>query len=219
MRRQTLPPARSMTVGRRLTIIIVAGLASGCAAYRPANKRLNHWDPAYGYRPQSVQAHRPVGDVLLLLAFSGGGTRAAAFSYGVLQELRNTRVVVGGQEKRLLDEVDLITSVSGGSFTVAYYALFGDRIFADFETALSAPERLASHPARAAAAAQLVSPGRFLLRPHRAGDPALRRRDLRPRHVRRSAGGRRPARPDQRGRPRHRQPLYVLPATVRPHLL
>jgi hypothetical protein len=74
-----------------------------------------------------------MGDVLLLLAFSGGGTRAAALSYGVLQELRDTRVVVGGVEKRLLDEVDLITSVSGGSFTSAYYALYGDRIFADFE--------------------------------------------------------------------------------------
>jgi NTE family protein len=74
-----------------------------------------------------------MGDVLLVLAFSGGGTRAAALSYGVLQELRDTRVVVRGVERRLLDEVDLITSVSGGSFTSAYYALYGDRIFADYE--------------------------------------------------------------------------------------
>jgi NTE family protein len=42
-------------------------------------------------------------------------------------------IVVGGREKRLLDEVDDITSVSGGSFTSAYYGLFGDRIFTDFE--------------------------------------------------------------------------------------
>jgi NTE family protein len=74
-----------------------------------------------------------MGDVFLLLAFSGGGTRAAALSYGVLRELRDTRVVVRGQETRLLDEVDVITSVSGGSFTSAYYGLFGDRIFEDYE--------------------------------------------------------------------------------------
>jgi NTE family protein len=33
----------------------------------------------------------------------------------------------------MLDEVDVISSVSGGSFTSAYYALFRDRIFTDYE--------------------------------------------------------------------------------------
>jgi len=108
-------------------------LAAGCATYHPTNAPLERWDPSRGYRPALVQARRPVGDVVLLLAFSGGGTRAAAFGYGVLEELRDTRVTVGGVEKRLLDEVDVISSVSGGSFTAAYYGLFGDRIFDDFE--------------------------------------------------------------------------------------
>ena len=39
-----------------------------------------------------------------------------------------------GKQHRLLDEVDSISSVSGGSFTAAYYALWGDRIFSDFES-------------------------------------------------------------------------------------
>ena len=65
---------------------------------------------------------------------SGGGTRAAAFSYGVLQELRDTTYTNGDKEKRLLDEIDYISSVSGGSFTAAYYSLYGDRIFEDYET-------------------------------------------------------------------------------------
>ena len=73
------------------------------------------------------------GDIELMLAFSGGGTRAAAFSYGVLKELRDTRVVIEGRSRRLLDEVDYISSVSGGSFTAAYYGLYGDKIFDDFE--------------------------------------------------------------------------------------
>lgn len=34
--------------------------------------------------------------------------------------------------KRILDEVDCLSSVSGGSFTAAYYALFGEQIFQDF---------------------------------------------------------------------------------------
>ena len=33
-----------------------------------------------------------------------------------------------------MDEVDIISGVSGGSFTAAYYGLFGDRIFEDFES-------------------------------------------------------------------------------------
>jgi len=54
-------------------------------------------------------------------------------AYGVLEELRDTKVVVDGQPRRLLDEIDLISSVSGGSFTAAYYGLNGDRVFDDFE--------------------------------------------------------------------------------------
>ena len=81
---------------------------------------------------------RRIGDqsdeLLLILAFSGGGTRAAALAYGVLQTLADTPIVVDGQKRRLLDEVDAISSVSGGSFTAAYYGLFKDRIFEDFET-------------------------------------------------------------------------------------
>lgn len=71
-------------------------------------------------------------DTFVVLAFSGGGTRAAAFSYGVLEKLRDTVVEVDGQPTRLLDLVDVITSVSGGSYTAAYYGLFGDRTFDDF---------------------------------------------------------------------------------------
>ena len=70
---------------------------------------------------------------LFILSFSGGGTRAAAFSYGVLEELRRTDIVRDGQYRRLLDEVDVITGVSGGSFTALAYALHGDRLFDEYE--------------------------------------------------------------------------------------
>jgi NTE family protein len=69
----------------------------------------------------------------MMLCFSGGGTRAAALSYGVLEELARTEIIVDGKRRRLLDEVSIISGVSGGSFPAAYYGLFGDRIFRDFE--------------------------------------------------------------------------------------
>lgn len=71
-------------------------------------------------------------DIFVLLAFSGGGTRAASLAYGVLEELRDTPVIRSGKTSRLLDQVDVITAVSGGAYTAAYYGLFGDRIFEDF---------------------------------------------------------------------------------------
>jgi len=72
-------------------------------------------------------------DVLVMLAFSGGGMRATALSYGVLKALANTPVEISGKSTNLLNEVDMISSVSGGSFTAAYFGLNGYRIFDDFE--------------------------------------------------------------------------------------
>ncbi len=68
----------------------------------------------------------------MFLTFSGGGTRAASFAYGVLEKLRDTEIVWEGQSRRLLDEVDVISSVSGGSLPAAYYGVFGERLFDDF---------------------------------------------------------------------------------------
>ena len=74
-------------------------------------------------------------DTSIMLAFSGGGTRAAALSYGVLKGLRDTPIKSKGKSKRMLDKVGNISSVSGGSFTAAYYGLHGERTFDDFEEA------------------------------------------------------------------------------------
>ncbi len=108
-------------------------VASGCAHY-PINQPLRQSDPQGGYRAKNFKHAGTDDDLLVMLTFSGGGMRAAAFSYGVLEALRDTEVSVHGRKKRLLDEVDCISGVSGGSFTAAYYGLFGDRIFEDFES-------------------------------------------------------------------------------------
>lgn len=105
---------------------------TGCASLTaPANPPLTRVDPATGYR--GLKQLSNMGDISVYLSFSGGGTRAAALSYGVLEELAATQVGNGEKRRRLLDEVDQISSVSGGSFTAAYYGLFGDQIFTDYE--------------------------------------------------------------------------------------
>lgn len=51
------------------------------------------------------------------LALSGGGYRAAAYHIGTLRALNRLRI---------LEDIDVISSVSGGSITAAYYALNKD---------------------------------------------------------------------------------------------
>jgi NTE family protein len=113
--------------------IVFLVAASGCAHY-PINKPLKQADAQTGYRGSNLASPEKDDQLLLLLTFSGGGTRAAAFSYGVLETLRDTPVSIRGRQNRLLDEVDWISGVSGGSFTAAYYGLFRDRIFEDYES-------------------------------------------------------------------------------------
>jgi NTE family protein len=68
--------------------------------------------------------------LFVVVTFSGGGKRAAAFSFGVLEAMRDVKVTTpDGDQHSLLDEVDLISAVSGGAFTAAYYALNGKESF------------------------------------------------------------------------------------------
>ncbi len=109
-------------------------LALGGCATRPVNGRLDHAGSKTGYRFDTRPARENMSDTMIVLAFSGGGTRAAAFSFGVLEELRRTYVEgSGGGRTRLLDEVDVITGVSGGSFTALAFALHGERLFDEYE--------------------------------------------------------------------------------------
>ena len=118
-------------MSQRLHAVFVVSLIlalTGCATY-PANPRLAQYNPNSGYRYQNLKAPENSESLFVILTFSGGGTRAAALSYGVMEKLRNTTIQWEGKERRLLDEVDVISSVSGGSFTAAYYGLFREELF------------------------------------------------------------------------------------------
>ena len=117
---------------RTASLVLAAVAFAGCAHW-PETAPLARHDPGAGYRLENVRRAGQSEEVLLFLAFSGGGTRAAALSYGVLEELARTEVTLEGKKRRLLDEVDVISAVSGGTFTATYYALRGDRIFEEFQ--------------------------------------------------------------------------------------
>ena len=116
-------------MARALAAVAIV-LALGACATRPINPPLAHFDPQSGYRwANRPDLPRNDRETLLILAFSGGGTRAAAFSFGVLEELRRTPVGLPAMGHTMLTEVDLISGVSGGSFTALAYALQGEQMF------------------------------------------------------------------------------------------
>jgi len=118
------------------SIPILLALLAGCEYVRPTiNAPLKQWDPIAGYRFSNLPPSQAgsTDSLFIIATFSGGGTRASTLAFGVLRELARTSITWEGHQKRLLDELNIITALSGGTFTAGYYALFGDQIFHDFE--------------------------------------------------------------------------------------
>jgi len=91
-------------------------------------------DPNAGLGLADVLRPTPSWDdeIMVGLAFSGGGMRAAAFSFGVLKEMAQANVSLRGQRTPLLDHIDFITGVSGGAVPAAYFGLKRRAALADF---------------------------------------------------------------------------------------
>lgn len=126
--RRCFPGVRVLCIG--LILLLVSGCSSYGVIHNEPGVNVNDGKP---YSLKTWAQSRKASDFVFILTFSGGGTRAAAMAYGVLEELRDTPVSIDGEQLRLLDQVTHISSVSGGSFASAYYGLYGDRIFEDFE--------------------------------------------------------------------------------------
>ena len=101
-----------------LFLLALAG-AAGCSypirneAIGSGNRSQYKWtDPG----PNSLS------DTLVIVTASGGGTRAAALSMAVLKTMDQVRLASG---KSLADEIDIVSSVSGGSVTAGYFAMTG----------------------------------------------------------------------------------------------
>jgi NTE family protein len=112
-------------------VVATSAFLLGCASVHnfPVNIPLSASIPA---DKEKIGFEDPTSldDSLVGLSFSGGGTRAAAFSFGVLQEME--QVPVRGTGGNMLDRVDFISGVSGGSVTAAYFGLKKRAALADF---------------------------------------------------------------------------------------
>lgn len=97
---------------------------AGCAAWnKPINQPLDAPNQSLvEITPDSIGD----GEVYVGLAFSGGGMRASAFAYGMIEELRAQGAITGTPDG-LLDHVRLVSGVSGGSVTAAQLGLYGAR--------------------------------------------------------------------------------------------
>jgi len=103
---------------RTAMIAALTLVAAGCVS-APDTTPINQ---ALSAAPARVIHDLGVDGEAIALAFSGGGARAASFSYGVLLQLREMK---DRQGVSLLDRVSFITAVSGGSITAAYYGQHG----------------------------------------------------------------------------------------------
>ncbi|HTW34909.1 MAG TPA: patatin-like phospholipase family protein [Rhizomicrobium sp.] len=105
----------------------LTALVGGCSVdidNQPINQPWTGATPTASAAPSPQHQETVVG-----LAFSGGGTRAAAFSFGVLKALAKTPAPDG---TTLLHDVDLVSGVSGGSITAAYFGYRGEASLDDF---------------------------------------------------------------------------------------
>jgi NTE family protein len=119
-------PARALAA-----LVLGAGVLAGCASSNtnPINQ------PLAALAMQGAggrDAENYYDDTVIALAFSGGGMRAAAFSHGVLTGLAETSIRTRGGPVSLIDQVDVISGVSGGAVPAAYYGLKKGAAVADF---------------------------------------------------------------------------------------
>ena len=112
-----------------LVLLTALAVLPGCSSVRPwANQALAPGQPEMG---ETHEDRDP--SMLVAVTLSGGGARAAAFGYGVLRAMQQTRFQWNGATTNLLAQTDMVSGVSGGSIVAAYLAAFGDVGFTGFE--------------------------------------------------------------------------------------
>jgi predicted acylesterase/phospholipase RssA len=156
-----------MLITTRVSAVICVLLLAACGSFA-VNPRLAKYDASAGYRFDQLEQGDNSDELFVILVFSGGGTRAAALSYGVLEAIRDTKIQWQNKKVSLLEEVDVISSISGGSFPAAYYALYGSRIFDEF------PNRFLYRPVQTDLLKLALSPAGLL----KLAGPSFGRSDL-----------------------------------------
>ncbi len=120
-----------MRVWTRLAMTsALVGWLCGCATQAPIPNPPDAKGIGDGFGYKAVDTGRLPGREpalpghYVIVAFSGGGTRAAALAQGALRELEATRSPVA-PDFTLLEAVDMVSSTSGGSVAAANFVLRG----------------------------------------------------------------------------------------------
>lgn len=132
-----MPLSITRSVKWYLLMLIAVLSLSACSTlqYQPIDT-IDHIDEKQGYRLQRALLNNNANkrdDVIGIVMLSGGGTRAAAFGYGVLESLKKQQVKIDGKQVSLLDTVDVVYGISGGSVLATYFGLHGADTIPKFE--------------------------------------------------------------------------------------
>ena len=103
-----------------LAAVLFLAALTGCS-YPIRNTEADVVSEFHGYQWTNLERN-PLEDTAVIVTASGGGTRATALVLSVLRGLDKVRLPGG---ETLMDEIDIISSVSGGSVTAGYFALAG----------------------------------------------------------------------------------------------
>lgn len=106
--------------------------ACNSITYHPT-KTIEQIDPQKGYRLENAMQQALQKENLVIMTFSGGGSRAASLGYGVLEQFQNVSVRPTEKGSTLLQNIDIVYGVSGGSVLAAYFALEGQDIIPKFK--------------------------------------------------------------------------------------
>lgn len=121
-----------------LAALFAVLLSSGCASTHFESTALAGAEPNAERRVIDLSnPERP----LVMVAISGGGSRAAALGWAVLSELRDQTIATGGPHS-LADDIGVVSSVSGGSVIAAHFALTGKEGLAEFKQNFLLPDNM-----------------------------------------------------------------------------
>ncbi len=113
---------------RRAALFLLLSVMLAACDYPVRNQALTSANAQAKYELKYL----PDGDdTLVIVTASGGGTRAAALAMSVLQAMDRIKLPSG---QSLTDKVDIVSSVSGGSVTAGYFALYGKDGFDTLES-------------------------------------------------------------------------------------
>ena len=113
-------------------LALLLSLSACSSLHYPVNPPLDSYSAERIDRARTLRPRGSSDHVFVVVTFSGGGTRAAAFGYGVLEEMANSSIVFDGRERNLLNEIDVVSGVSGGSFIASYFGLHGPETLQSF---------------------------------------------------------------------------------------